>query len=413
MTSRDDAMARAARIDDERLAALDRYDILDTPQEEGFDRITRLTRRILDVPMSTIALIDGHRQWFKSRSGVEACETPRGPALCNLAMHEPCALVVPDARADARFSDNPFVLGSPHIRFYAGVPLRTPQGHSIGTLCAMDTRPRHLPDADVEILADLSHIVMSELELRRVAMTDALTGTLSRRAFRDECGRSLSLALRHRHPLSCIMLDLDHFKAVNDGHGHPVGDRVLAEIATACRTELRASDVFGRLGGEEFAVLLPHTDLASAMTVAGKLRAAIARVGVPVPGGLLRVTASFGVAVLDPAAADLDALLENADAALYAAKAEGRDRCVAWRPVPRPQQAVRRRVLKAGRIAFDDGRPVVDCTIRSLSDEGAGLSVSGTAGLPETFTLAIPADGASRACRIALRTDGHLDVVFV
>lgn len=408
-------MQRDAQVEEEeaRLAALDRYDILDTPQEDGFDRITRLTRRIFDVPMSTITLIDGHRQWFKSRSGVEACETLRSPALCNVAMGVPRALVVPDTRSDARFSGNPFVVGQPHIRFYAGVPLRASQGYSIGTLCAMDTRPRDFQEEAVETLADLSRIVMSELELRRVAMTDSLTGALSRRAFRDECVRTLALALRHRHALSCIMLDLDHFKAVNDGHGHPVGDRVLAETAAICRTELRTSDAFGRVGGEEFAVLLPHTDLASAMTVAGKLRAAIARLEIATPNGPLRLSASFGVAALDPSVTDLDALLRNADAALYAAKAGGRDRCVAWQTEPQPQRAPRRRVLKAGRISFNDGCSTLDCTVRSLSEEGADLRVVSAIGVPETFQLAIAADRFSRACRIHHRTEGHLDVVFV
>jgi diguanylate cyclase (GGDEF)-like protein len=340
---RDDTMQCAAQIEEgERLAALDRYDILDTPQEEGFDRITRLARRIFDMPMSTITLIDGHRQWFKSRSGVEACETPRGPALCNVAMRASGVLVVPDARADPRFSRNPFVLGPPHIRFYAGAPLRTPQGHGLGALCVMDTRPRRLDDDAVETLTDLSQIVMRELELRRVAMTDSLTGALSRRAFREECGRALALALRYRHPLSCIMMDLDHFKAVNDGYGHPVGDRVLWQTAEACRAELRASDAFGRVGGEEFAVLLPHTDLASAMGVAEKLRAAVARLAVSTPGGPLRLSASFGVAALEATMTDLDALMRTADTALYAAKAEGRDRCVAAGSAPVPQLAGRR-----------------------------------------------------------------------
>ncbi|MGU3362801.1 diguanylate cyclase [Methylobacterium sp. M6A4_1b] len=410
----DHTMQDQARIEEQdRLAALDRYDILDTPQEEAFDRITRLTRRIFDMPMSTITLIDGHRQWFKSRSGVEACETPKGPALCDLARREARALVIPDTLADDRFAQNPFVVGSPHIRFYAGVPLRTPDGHSIGTLCAMDTRPRPFPEAAVESLADLSHIVMSELALRRVAMTDGLTGALSRRAFREECGRTLALALRHRHALSCIMLDLDHFKAINDRHGHPVGDRVLAEVAEACRRELRTSDAFGRMGGEEFAVLLPHTDLDSAMTVAEKLRAAVARLRIPAPPGVLSLSASFGVAALDASVGHLDGLLENADAALYVAKAEGRDRCAAWQPAPVPEQPMRRRVLKAGQISFNGGRSVLDCTVRSLSETEAGLKIDSTAGVPETFKLAIGADRFSRLCRVVQKSEGRLDVAFV
>lgn len=407
--------AEAQFEEQERLAALDRYDILDTPQEEVFDRITRLTRRIFDMPMSTITLIDGHRQWFKARSGVDACETPRGPALCDVARHAPRALVVPDTTADDRFARNPFVVGAPHIRFYAGAPLRTPQGHSIGTLCTMDTRPRPFPDDAVASLTDLAKIVMSELELRRIAMTDSLTGALSRGAFRAECERTLDLALRHRHALSCIMMDLDHFKAINDLHGHPVGDRVLSEVAESCRRGLRVSDAFGRVGGEEFAVLLPHTDLAAAMIVADKLRASVVQLQVPTAPGTLRVSASFGVAALDASVNGLDALLGHADAALYTAKTGGRNRCAAWTPTaaPLPSQPLRRRVLKAGQISFNGGRSVLDCTVRGLSETGAGLRIVSTAGVPETFKLAIGADQVSRLCRIVLRSEGQLEVEFV
>ncbi|GEP00166.1 GGDEF domain-containing protein [Methylobacterium haplocladii] len=405
--------AEGQKREPERLAALDRYDILDTPCEEAFDRITRLTRRIFDVPMSTITLIDGHRQWFKSRTGVAACETPRGPALCDVAIRETRALIVPDTNEDPRFLANPFVVGAPHIRFYAGAPLITPEGHGIGTLCAMDTKPRSFLDDQVETLTDLARIVMSELELRMLAMTDGLTGTLSRRAFREEFARAFALAQRHRHDLSCIMVDLDHFKSVNDRHGHAVGDLVLAAATAACREELRKSDAFGRMGGEEFAVLLPYTSLASALRVAEKLRAAIAHVRIPTPGGALQVTASFGVAALDGATADMDGLLENADAALYAAKHEGRNRCREWRTVAIAHQGTRRRVLKAGLISFNGGRSSLDCTVRSLSDESASLRIVDTAGVPETFKLLIEADGLSRKCQIVAKADRRLDVAFV
>lgn len=407
-------MPAQAQIQEQaRLANLDRYDVLDTPSEEAFDRITRLTRRIFDVPMSTITLIDGHRQWFKSRQGISASETSKGPALCNVAVREARPLIVPDTLADARFAANPFVLGEPHIRFYAGVPLRTPEGHCIGTLCAMDTKPRTFLADQLDTLTDLAHIVMSELELRVLAMTDGLTGALSRRAFRDEFSRSFALALRHRHDLSCIMLDLDHFKSVNDEHGHPVGDLVLSQAAAACREELRKSDVFGRVGGEEFAILLPHTGLAPAMQVAEKLRTAIARLRIPTPLEPIRITASFGVAALDGSIADPDTLLQNADAALYAAKNDGRNKCTEWRPVSITQQNIRRRVLKSGQISFNAGRSAIDCTVRSLSDQSAGLKIVTTAGVPERFKLLIEADGFSRLCEIIAKSDQHIEVAFI
>jgi len=153
-----------------RLDALARYDVLDTPPEETFDRLTRLTKRIFGVSMSTISFIDGHRQWFKSQQGMATCETDRGPAFCNIAIQQPASLIVTDAVADERFRDNPFVTGEPHVRFYAGIPLRCPDGHAIGTLCAIDPQPRNFGPRDQEILADLGALAMEVLELRRLSL---------------------------------------------------------------------------------------------------------------------------------------------------------------------------------------------------------------------------------------------------
>ncbi len=371
----DTALTAQAR-EQQRLDALDRYDVLDTPEEEAFDRITRLVTRVLDVPISTVTLIDGHRQWFKSRLGMPMPEGPRDTSICNHVIKGEDPLVIPDTHADARFKNNVYVTGDPNVRFYAGIPLRTPDGQNLGVLCAMDTKPRTFTPGQLDTLSDLAGVVMSELELRRLATVDALTGALSRRAFKDQARRAAALALRHRHELACITLDLDLFKAINDTHGHAAGDRVLATTAATCLAHLRGSDIFGRLGGEEFAIVLPHTGTAAAMNVAEKLRGAIAREPVETPAGPVAVTASFGVALLDRLGADFDTLLERADAALYAAKADGRNRCALWEPPPAAGTPnVRRRVLKAGRIAFHGGRSSLDCTVRSLSDTGAGLDV--------------------------------------
>jgi diguanylate cyclase (GGDEF)-like protein len=397
----------------QRLSALDRYDLLDTPAEDSFDRITRLTRRVFNVSMSTITLIDGHRQWFKSRQGVADQQTDRRPALCDVAIRQSQPLIVPDTLLDSRFVENPFVVGAPFIRFYAGAQLRSPDGHAIGTLCAMDSRPRMFDEEDIRALTDLTRIVTSELELRGLAMTDSLTGALSRRAFQAEAARARDLASRHQHQLSCIMFDLDHFKAVNDTHGHGVGDLVLRAAVDMCRNELRAADVIGRMGGEEFAVLLPHTGLAEALAVAEKLRAAMAKVNVEADRGTVRVTASFGVAALDAQTGGIDGLLRNADMALYAAKEAGRNTCQAWRPATaETNPGARRRVLKGAKIAFNGGRSSIDCTVRELSDASARLSVISTAEIPEEFKLGIMADQIHRLCKVILRRDSELEVVF-
>jgi GAF domain-containing protein len=128
-------------IDDQRLEKLHKLDILDTPQELAFDRITGLVRKIFGVPMSTVTFIDGHRQWFKSYPGMPDRETDRRPALCYLAIRQTSPFVIEDTRRDPLFQDNPFVVGSPHIRAYAGVQLKY-EDLNIGTLCAMDTAPR-------------------------------------------------------------------------------------------------------------------------------------------------------------------------------------------------------------------------------------------------------------------------------
>ncbi|HEX2255339.1 MAG TPA: GAF domain-containing protein, partial [Afifellaceae bacterium] len=210
--------------DQERLAALDRYDVLDTPKEEAFDRITRLTKKIFNVPIAAVSVVDGHRQWLKSCTGIDAAETPREHAFCSHTIQRSQPLIVPDATKDPRFAQNPYVIGEPHVRFYAGIPLETADGQRIGALCAVDTKPREMAPDEVEILSDLARMVMDELELRVLATTDSLTGALSRRGFKDEARRATMLALRHHHDLSCVMFDLDHFKAVNDRFGHGAGD---------------------------------------------------------------------------------------------------------------------------------------------------------------------------------------------
>lgn len=149
-----------------RLAALRRYAILDTPAEAAFDRITRLISGIFQVPIATVTLIDAERQWFKSCTGLDVKETGRDVAFCAHAILQNDVLVVPDARADARFRDNPFVTGAPHIRFYAGAPLISGDGFKLGTVCLIDTVPRDFSAADAAMLADFAAIVTDEMDLR-------------------------------------------------------------------------------------------------------------------------------------------------------------------------------------------------------------------------------------------------------
>jgi diguanylate cyclase (GGDEF)-like protein len=396
----------------QRLAALTRYDILDTPPEEPYDRITRLVRNIFSVKMSAVTMIDAHRQWFKSRQGLDDCEIPRGYTLCNNTIAHQKPLVVPDTLLDGRFVSNPFVAGAPFIRFYAGVPLCSPEGHAVGTLCALDDKPHGFDTTQLAIIADLAGVVMEEMEMRTLVMRDALTGALSRRALRDEFASAITLAGRHRHELSCIMFDLDHFKSINDTHGHGVGDVVLKTAVEACHAELRATDIIGRIGGEEFVIVLPHTGLHAALSVAEKLRAAIAHMHVDGRSGPVSVSASFGIATLDSNDTDVDRMLQQADTALYAAKSAGRNACRVWtQEEPVVNQGVLPRVLKAGQISFS-GPITVDCTVRGLSGTGALLNVLSTADLPDRFELGIAAEDFRRPCKVAARSERHIEVTF-
>ena len=160
-------------LDEEnRLAALHGLNILDTPSEERFDRLTRLAQRMLRMPIALVSLIDSNRQWFKSCQGLDARETPRSIAFCGHAILDDNIFIVPDARMDSRFSDNPLVSDAPHIRFYAGQPLKSKNGFRVGTLCVIDSVPRDLTQIEIDSLRDLAALV--EEELNSLEMHDLL-----------------------------------------------------------------------------------------------------------------------------------------------------------------------------------------------------------------------------------------------
>lgn len=152
----------------ERLKALEEYSILDTPSEKDFNDLSLLASKICGTPISLVSLVDEKRQWFKSKQGLEAQETPREYAFCAHALLEPeKIMVVENSLEDPRFSDNPIALGSPNVVFYAGAPLVTPEGHALGTLCVIDNKPKKLNQEQKDALRALANQVMGQMELRK------------------------------------------------------------------------------------------------------------------------------------------------------------------------------------------------------------------------------------------------------
>jgi GAF domain-containing protein len=161
--------ANVPKLEAARLEALRQYRILDTPFEQAYDDITGLAAFICSVPIALISLVDSDRQWFKSKVGLNVDETSRDVSFCAHAILSESIMIVNDALCDERFNDNPLVTCAPKIRFYAGVPLRTPDGHLIGTLCVIDHQPRELSECQIKTLEALARQVVMQLELKRTS----------------------------------------------------------------------------------------------------------------------------------------------------------------------------------------------------------------------------------------------------
>jgi diguanylate cyclase (GGDEF)-like protein len=254
------------------------------------------------------------------------------------------ALVVTDLETHPLGRD--FAIKRPAIRGFAGMPLTFEHTEGAGTLCLLDTRPLSLDPSDLDLLAtfahDLGRVVERRMEtpqrgptrgdltpeefqaLERLAVTDPLTGLANRRGGEQNISSELSRAKRQRTPLSCILIDIDRFKEVNDTYGHQAGDHVLREISGLLRRTVRAYDILVRWGGEEFLIVLPAVDLDQARRLAERVRHAVELLET---NGIGPVTISAGAATLD-ADYDFDEMLSQADRRLYQAKAAGRN-CIA------------------------------------------------------------------------------------
>lgn len=329
----------------ERLASLHRMQILSTPGEAAFDKITYVARHVFKTQMALISIIDEHKQWFKSAVGLDIRETPRELSFCGHVVYHGETMVIENAAEDERFSDHPSVCAGPNIRFYAGRPLKNHEGFVIGTLCIVDTVPRTLGEEELRVLDYLGswveslfsgrglstvvHNLLRDLDAaKRDSLIDPLLNVWNRRAIMDIMKREEELALRQGVALSVLMVDADNFKRINDVYGHTVGDRILVTIADTIRFTMRSYDSIGRYGGEEFLVVLPHTDAEEGLKLSERLRAELASQRIMIDAETLRCTVSIGIASAEVGKYDPEKhnLIADADHALLKAKDSGKNR---------------------------------------------------------------------------------------
>lgn len=333
---------QADRLRDEegRLAALRRYDFNGSSGENAEQGIVDLLRETLDVPVAAITMLDAETEWLRSARGVAVDSVPRATGFCDEAVRQYGVMCVPDVKDDWRFASGPLVVAEPHARAYIGAPLTTPDGYNIGALCAFDTKPREFTDREQRIVEKLARLVVEYLELRQVARQDAMTGALTRGGFFAEVEKEFQRSIRYDRPSALVMIDVDNFRMINDRYGHAAGDAVLVAIAAACMGTMRRTDIFGRVGGEEFGLLLPETEPEAAADAAERIRRVVETTIVEAGGDAsITATVSLGVAPIPAASEGAATWIAEADIALYEAKQFGRNRVAvgkARKPAPLP-----------------------------------------------------------------------------
>ncbi|MDX1583909.1 MAG: sensor domain-containing diguanylate cyclase [Thermoanaerobaculia bacterium] len=323
--------------EDRRIDSLQRLNLLETPAEERFDRITRLASRVFDVPIVTLGLVDSTREWFKSSTGMPHEQISRRASFAAHVIAEEREIVITDTRKDPRSASNPLVTGEPYIGFYAGYPLHSKDGSTVGALSINDLRPREFSEGDLSALRDLAAIIDTELAVSRMtpalrelmkqtrssgeARIDPLTRLWNRAATLEIVDREVLYAREAGHSLSILLIDVDQLKAINDRFGVDTGDEVLGEIARRMRATLRPYDSIGRYGGEEFLILLPDAERDSAWSAAERIRSDLAK-GEVLDG--VEATVTIGVAA--GRTGNPGELVRRAERALFEAKRSGGNR---------------------------------------------------------------------------------------
>lgn len=303
-----------------RIETLRSLSILDTPPEERFDCLTRMAKRLFGVPIALVTLVDEGRQWFKSCVGLSVSETSRDISFCGHAILGNGLFIIPDTLLDERFADNPLVLNDPYIRFYAGCPLRAPNGYTLGTLCIIDRQSRSFEKEDREALKDLASMVERELLAVQLATLDELTNISNRRGFVVLAQHNLNLCARQKLSATLVFMDLDKLKSINDTFGHAEGDRALIVFAEQIKAACRNSDITARLGGDEFSMLLINTSKEHAENIVAKLRQSVEKYNQEEKRGY-EISFSHGIVEFNPEKhRTIDAILAEGDSLMYELK---------------------------------------------------------------------------------------------
>ena len=256
--------ARLPKTEAARVATLRSLRILDTPRDDRFDRYTRIAARIFDMPIALISLVDESRQWFKSVQGFEGSETPREVSFCAHAILDDDVFEVCNSRQDMRFRDNPLVIEQPHIRYYAGAPLHTPNGHRIGSLCVIDRVPRKLYDEDKRILKDLADMFVDEM----ISYVDPETDLANRHALMITGARLFEHASVETG-LSLLLFDISDTTGATDSQGaSTTPGNVFADLL---RSRFPAAECIAHIGGYRFCVLLKEDPSVNEVKEANRL----------------------------------------------------------------------------------------------------------------------------------------------
>lgn len=334
--------------ENQRLAELRSYHILDTPPDGAFDDLTLIASKMFKVPISIVSLVNSDRVWFKSAFGISGVDQiDRGPGLCASAIMSDNVYIANDLRLDPNSLTNPLVANESGFRFYAAEPLKSSAGFNLGTFCVLDMVPREFSEDDKSLLKCFGRLVMTQMEhklacrnmaslaqtvseqnkqLSHAASHDALTGLLNRRTIEERLAEIMCASAEKRSAV--LLLDVDNFKSINDRYGHPAGDAVLIEVSRRILNAVRSLDHVGRYGGEEFIVVLNECEPQIATRVAERIRGSIESAPIPIGNGMgLNVTISGGVC-FGNFGTSVDSMLKLADEALYVAKHAGRNRIV-------------------------------------------------------------------------------------